>query len=586
VRRSALWPAGLALVVASLWCVTAGRTSLEAWRIPVEYSDDALFTLGTLRAAQQHELSAFGLVSVSALGAPYQASWNDFIRQHKVQYVLAGVAARALGLFPAANLLVLLAAVLAALSFYAVSRHTGARQEWALAGGAAFALSPFFFFRSLTHLTLANDWPIPLAILAVSWAFGRRGVVPGSRRFWVAAAVAVVAGFHNIYFAGLFAQFLGFACLAQGLLRRSWRAALGALALLVLLLGAVIADNSNLLLQRLRAGPTQAFVRPYGNIERYALKPIELVIPTAEGSIVPWRAAGISYVRQALVRGEIGSAYLGLAGVAALVALAWVAARATLGRPRRAVPTTALAVAWIFAYSVVGGVNGLLGLMGFAWLRAGGRNGIWVHALVLLWAASALSRTALARRRVASLAAALVVGVLTLADQLPPPRNLASIREQGAHVASDAALARSLDTTLPAGAMIFQLPVVDYPEGQRLQSSGDYEHLRPYLHAERLRFSYGSDKGRPREAWQRRVEALEPAAMASALERMGFAGVLLNRKAYADAGAELRDALAEAGRNVAWESADHDFLFVRLQPAATAEPPERVVPPEPGGASR
>jgi MFS family permease len=581
-----LWPAGLALVVATLWCVATGRTSLEAWRVPVEYSDDALFTLGTLRAAQQGDLTPLGLVTVPALGAPYQASWNDFIRQHKLQYVLAGAAARALGLFPAANLLVLLAAILAALSFFAVSRKTGARPEWALAGGAAFALSPFFFFRSLTHLTLANDWPIPLAILAVSWAFGRRGLVPGTRRLRVAAMIAIVAGFHNIYFAGLFAQFLGFACLAQGLLRRCWRAALGALALLALLLGAVIADNSNNLLQRFREGPTQAFARPYGNIERYALKPIELVIPTAEGSIVPWRAAGISYVRQALVRGEIGSMYLGLAGLAALAALAFVTARATLARPRRPVPIAALAVAWILGYSVVGGVNGLLGLMGFVWLRAGGRNGVWIHALVLLWAASAISRSALVRRRGASVAAAALVGVLTLADQLPSPRSLASIRDQGAHVASDAALVRSLETTLPAGAMLFQLPVVDYPEGQRLQSSGDYEPLRPYLHAERLRFSYGSDKGRPREAWQRRVEKLEPAAMVSALERIGFGGVLLNRKAYADGGGELRDALAEAGRNVAWESTDHDFLFVRLQPAATTEPPERVAPPEPGGAGR
>ncbi len=161
------------------------------------------------------------MITVPALGAPYEASWNDFLRQHKLQYALAGAAARVLGLFPAANLLVLLAAVLAALSFFAVSRHAGARLEWALAGSLAFALSPFFFYRSLTHLTLANDWPIPLAILVVSWAFGRRGVVPGTRRFWVAAPIAIVAGLHNIYFAALFAQFLGLAFLAQWLLRRS-----------------------------------------------------------------------------------------------------------------------------------------------------------------------------------------------------------------------------------------------------------------------------------------------------------------------------------------------------------------------------
>ena len=106
----------------------------------------------------------------------------------------------------------------------------------------------------------------------------------------------------------------------------------------------------------------------------------------------------------------------------------------------------------------------------------------------------------------------------------------------------------------------------------------DYEHLRPYLHTTQLRFSYGSDKGRPREAWQRRAEALDPAAMASPLERIGFAGLLVNRKAYADGGAELREALVTAGRTEAWESSDHDFLFIRLEPAARPAAPDEVLP--------
>jgi hypothetical protein len=126
--------------------------------------------------------------------------------------------------------------------------------------------------------------------------------------------------------------------------------------------------------------------------------------------------------------------------------------------------------------------------------------------------------------------------------------------------------------------MLFQLPVVDFPEGQQVLGATDYEHLRPYLQTTRLRFSYGSDKGRPREAWQRRAEALVPADMAGALERMGFAGLLVNRKAYPDGGLELKEALAAAGRSEAWESTDHDFLFIQLQPAAQPEAPDEVLP--------
>ena len=89
--------------------------------------------------------------------------------------------------------------------------------------------------------------------------------------------------------------------------------------------------------------------------------------------------------------------------------------------------------------------------------------------------------------------------------------------------------------------------------------------------------SYGSDRA-PREAWQRRVESLEPAAMADALERIGFSGVVINRQAYPDAAEELRDALAAAGRVESFESADRDFVFVRLRPAAAPMAPDDVVP--------
>jgi hypothetical protein len=586
VRRDALAALALALVVGGLWCAVVGRTSVEAWSVPVDTDADAWYTLATLKAAQDGRITPLGALEIPELGAPHGASWNDFLRQHKLQYGLAGVLARAVGLFPAANLLVLLAAVLAALSLQAVSRHFGARPEWAFASACAFALSPFFFHRSLAHLTLTFYWPIPLAVLVVAWTFEEPGIRPGSRRFAAAAAIAVLTGLHNIYFAALLAQFLGLSFLVQGLGRRAPKAALSALALLAVLLATVLLDNANLLVHLAREGPPpDALLRPYGNLERYALKPIELLVPLGETGIVPWRAAGDAYLRGTLYRGELGSAYLGLAGVLALVGLAVVTVRAGLGRPRGPVPGPALALAWIFAYAVVGGLNGLLGLSGFVWLRATNRTSIGILAVVLLWGATEVSRAAWTRRRAASVLAAALLGALTLADQLPPRTRPETIRERAAVLASDDVFARSLEAVLPAGAMLFQLPVVDFPEGLRIRGASDYEHLRPYLHSKGLRFSYGSDKGRPREAWQRRVEALEPEAMAGALERMGFAGLLVIRKAYEDGARELSERLAATGRLETLSSPDADFLFIRLRPASSPLPPDDVLPPSPGGVS-
>jgi len=181
-------------------------------------------------------------------------------------------------------------------------------------------------------------------------------------------------------------------------------------------------------------------------------------------------------------------------------------------------------------------------------------------------------------------AAALLTGI-AFADQRPPGTPAAQVAQARQTMASDQVFTRSLEAALPRRAMIFNLPVVECPEGDRVRKATDYENFRPYLFSGGLRFSYGSDKGRPREAWQRRAEALEPEALADALEGMGFAGLLVNRKAYEDGARELRGRLAATGRLETVESPDDDFLFVRLRPVARPRPPDEVVPPVPGSPS-
>jgi hypothetical protein len=544
--------------------------------VPIDYEGDAWQTLGHLKAAADHRYNLVAPIEVPELGAPHIAGWNGFMRQHKPQFQLVALLARRIGLFPAANLLPLAAAVLAALSFYAVSRYFRARPEWALLGALSFALSPYLFFRSLSHITLTFYWPVPLAILVVAWAFGRRELRFRSARFAAAAAIAVVAGFHNIYYAALFTQFLALAALVRGITGRRPGAMLAPLALPLLVVAAVVVDNANVAWAAGHGGSTDSLARPYGNLERFALKPIELVLPIANPGLAPWAPLGRAYVAGALYRGEMGSAYLGLAGVAALL---WLAAAGTLGqlrRPRAAVPPALLAIAFILAVSVVGGLNSLMGTLGFVFLRATSRYSIWILALSLLWAVGRVSRSRLARRRGAPLVA-LIAATLALVDQLPRYSDSAA-SGRAARVASDATFVRSLEAALPDRAMLFQLPVVPFPEGPRVLAATDYEHLRPYLHSKRLRFSYGSDKGDPRDAWQARAAGLEAEPLADALERIGFAGLLVNRKAYADGAAELRERLAASGRLEAWESPDRDFLFVRLRPAAPGEPPDDVIP--------
>jgi phosphoglycerol transferase len=135
-------------------------------------------------------------------------------------------------------------------------------------------------------------------------------------------------------------------------------------------------------------------------------------------------------------------------------------------------------------------------------------------------------------------------------------------------VKKDHLFVERIQSKLPRDAMVFQVPVMDFPEVPPLLGLSDYEHFRPYVHSSHLRFSYGSDKGRTRERWQKEAERLGPATLLSLLEQYGFSAVLVAKKGYADHGAALLAGLRAAGRN--------DVLSDSLEMTCVALEPSRV----------
>jgi len=570
--RDAAWGASLLALVVATFCVAYGRTSLLAWTTPITYRGDALFLTAYLRAARDGHVWPGASLVVPELNAPFEANWNDHPRTLRIVFLGAGLLARLIGLFMTMNLLLLLAHVLAALSFYGVARYLGARREWAFAGGTAFGLSHFLFWRTLDHLDLALYWHLPLCVLVVTWAFGRRGIPLRSRRFVLAVLVTVVTALHNPYYACLYGQFLVLAAAAQ-LIRRSVRA--GAVAPLVLaatLAGTFLLDNAGSLAYQWRHGGNHAAVRPYGNLERYALKPLELLIPPPGFGLANWGQLARVHWEGRIYRAEGGSPYLGIVGGAALAGLGVLALVRLLRRPAEAPPPAAAAIAWVLLYSILGGTNQMLGILGFVWLRGVNRLSVWILVLVLLFLVTR-------RPRRGSVAVATLVAALALADQVPRRGSAEDVRKIRIAVTSDEAFVRDLESLLPDGAMLFMLPLVEFPEGSPAFGAAEYDHLRPYLFSKRLRFSFGTDKGRPRESWQLATVARPTALMVADLERYGFAGILLDRRAYPANGAEYVADLTKAGRPPRLAHPAGSYVFVPLRPAATPELPDGLRAP-------
>ena len=569
----------LVAVIVIIWCIIYGRTSVTAWNTPVQYRDnvdhrgDATEMLANAQAFLNGEAVPVLQRFVKSLGAPFVANWNDFPRT-QVIFAAMGWLGRGIGLFASANAILLLAHVLAGLSFFWVAKTLKYKTAFSLAGAVLFAFSPFIIFRNLGHINVAYYWHVPLFLLVTWWTYSERITLWG-RKWWIAAAVSFITGTFHPYYTCIYLQFLGFGVLLH-FVRKQWSQAAIAFGLGCLAMAAFLLMNVGTISYSLQHGRNlETGVRGLNELILYGLKVPDLFMPPPYHRWHWWASFGQSrYYLVSGLKGEKWSPYLGFAGIAGLAWLAGMSIfRLFQGKPR-CIPVQAWQTLWVLAFSLVGGANLILGIFGCTYFRASNRYSIIILCVSLLFLVRQLSRHC--PRRFA-LPVTLILLAVGLADQLPPVTSNAQIEQSVQQVQSDREFTAGMESGLPPGTMVFQLPVVPYPESPPINKIYDYEHFIPYLYSKHLRYSYGSDKGRALETWQREVEKLPAAEMAAKLQEYGFGVIYLNTKAFKDGGSKVINDLRDAGKAVFIESSKKDLVAIRLTPAAVPSVPD--IPP-------
>jgi len=590
-RLDAILVAGLLALVTLAWCTANAKWTAAEWALPAAYLEpekcDVVHALAMMKAAEEGEFVPLTWKQVSRLGAPDGANWNDWPLLEELQIVFFAVLGKIFGLFGGLNVGMLLGHWLAAATFYAVARYLGCLRSWAFVGGLAYGLAPFLFAQSPHHITTEYVWHVPLFILVWKWVSAEPGLEWGSRRFWFAVGVAVLTGLQSPYFTNVLCQLTLLGAAASAWRQRSVAALKPALAVIAAAAVSFVLMNLDTWTYRLANGANQgAVVREYKWLEIYGLKLVDLVIPP-----VTHHAAGFATFAAAHRSGapllDEGS-YLGIVGIAAVALLAVTAARDMVDRGR--MPAAAWQVLWIVLTFSTGGLNAILGAFGFTLFRTGCRYSVVILAIALMHAAEWLSArqrataagTATETTRIGVLTAVIGLSLLVLWDQVPrapAPEQLALIARQ---IEADRGFVAEMESVLPDGAMIFQLPVMEFPETP-VPGIASYDHFRPYLHGSRLRYSFGSMKGRPREQWQPAVqqkmfEGAVPDQQAQKIrfsianvnaaidemQKRGFKAVYINRNGFPDRGKGLLEALAELGFDTVIASPLGDLTCVLL----------------------
>jgi hypothetical protein len=575
------WPLAALLGLVLLgWCAATGtRSPADLGRPPAYLEDpsksDIIAVFAGLKAGTEGEATPFLWKTVRRLNAPFEANWTDWPSLDELHGLVLVLAARIFGVVGGLNAVLLLGHLLAAGTFFGVARVSGCSPLWSVVGGLAYGLSPYMFAQSPHHSAIEWAWHVPLFTLVWRWVATDPGIEPWSRRFKQATGIGFLTGLLNVYYTNILCQLTLLGAAIRYLRTRARPAFLAALAVIgAAAIGFAVSNLDTWTYKAAYGANDGALVREYRWLEIYGLKIKDLFIPPVTHRDEAMRDFSIAHRKEAVLNDEDGASYQGLVGLACLVWLVAASVACLIRGREKDVPLEAWQVLWIVLMFTTGGLNALIGAMtGFTMFRGGCRYSIVILAITLLWAARRLSdlQTAaeaktgeVATKRLWMAAAAILCGII-LWDQVPraPTAELrATIDRQ---VAADREFTEKMEAALPDGAMVFQMPVMEFPESP-IAGMPPYDHFRPYLFSKHLRFSFGTHKGRERERWQPAVQAkfFEGATLDQAagqirvnaanarltvdeLRRLGFSAIYINRNGFPDRGKGIEEVLLELG---------------------------------------
>ena len=518
------WRDGLCLILAALLsllacCVYYHCFDLSQLQQPWYTFGDVPLTQSYAKVASEGQALPWRPRLVERLNAPFVANWCDFPTPDELVWGVGGVLIHCFGVIRAYNLAILVVHVLASWGFYVAARMLGSERAPALFGAVSFSLARYLFVRDSVHINLSCCWHVPFFWVTADWFWRRR---PVSRRLAIAlAGLCAVTAWQNPYYLFFWLVML-VPCWLAPLCQRQWRAAAAPLSVSLLSGFCLFLGQVDSWVGWQAYGRGYPFVRSLHELQIYGLRVSEFVLPQGHHWPALDAFAYQNYYRPMMgSTGETDSSYLGIVGVMVLVWLVIDGTRRWFRRENTFIFSWSL---WLASVMVSGGLTMLAGSFGFLLFRCTSRSSIVFQAGWLLYLCLCLTRwKTLAGRR-----AWLMLPVLafTAWDCFPP--DLLDRSRAASYVDNQRQAVAYLEAQLPPKSMVFQWPLMEYPESQRVGKMWHYEHLMAFLYSKDLRFSYGDCRNRPESQWQNHLVGKAPDSIADELRHYGFQAIWLN----------------------------------------------------------
>jgi phosphoglycerol transferase len=495
------------------------------------------------------------------------------------------------------NVYYLLTFVAVALAAWIVLRRLGVSRLVAAVVAILYSFVPYHFARGEAHLLLSGYFMVPIATLLILQVlsddppFTARRDSPEPRwrlSLWSRQALpwflaCAALGSTGPYYAFFAMLLLSIAVAVDLVARRTWRrVASGAVAAGVVLVVLLLNLSPSFLYWLSHGQNDQAIPRGVSETEVNGLRVAQLVLPRVDHRISAFADAQRKSDRFSPVPTSERGQQLGLVGALGFVGLLVftvsrllrrrsdhesrgpppLGARAEIGKRLGLLTIIAVVVATVSGFSL------LISALGLRYIRSYNRISVFIAFFALIAVAFALDWVVarLPRWRGRAVVAAavsvavLAVGVFDQTSSADVPNYKALDRAWS----SDDVFMHGIEHDLGKGAAVFEMPYVFFPEAGTIVGTGPYDQVRGWLHADSLRWSWGSVRGRDGD-WQGAVVRLPAPAALDALTAVGFTGLMIDRAGYNDHGRRIESDYTSTLGQQPRVSPDGRLLFYDLR---------------------
>jgi len=511
--------------------------------VPIQYDgcdDMSLLVNAKMLATQTWDLSC------DRLGAPYGTQFYDFTANmfHNFDLILLKIFVLVTG-SPgiAVNLEYFTTFFLVAGISYLVMRELKITNWIAICGTLVFTFMPFIVMRGILHIVLTEYYFVPLSILLCFWIYEREDILVFNNEFfknkrnWFVILFIILIANNGIAYYQFFTCFLLIVTAISKIFKtkdfrvliKSGVAIVGiVICMMIALIPAFIFNLEN-------GANKAAIVRQgIGSCEIYALKLIQLFLPVDDHGWPIFRIVMSKYNDISFYVNENMSSYLGIIGICGFLILIVMLFVKKDGKINGRLSFLAELNIAMVLLGMVGGFSAIFAVLISNEIRAYNRISIFIAFVCILTVAFVVDNIYKKNKKKLIVVIGVIVTLFCIWEQFPTSY-IPRYHENYVNYYSDANFVATIESSVKEGAMIYQMPYHEYPEGGPVNNMADYQLFVGYIHSNTLRWSFGSIKGRDGSDWNNTAYSqLTTEDTVAYLENSGFSGIYIDRRAYTD----------------------------------------------------